>query len=97
MIISRWQVINFYFLIKHITPIAEGVEFAEGIGQGAGGGKGLAPGVVGVGDDFRARIIQNGNDNALEVMDVGEFLGGSAVIPFHHGGISGGCMFLFAV
>jgi len=52
--------------------MTEGVQFAEGIGQGAGSGEGLTPSVVGVGDDFCAGIVDEGDDVALQVMDVVE-------------------------
>jgi len=97
VVIPTSQIIQPGFFVEHIPSIAEGVQLTEGSGQGAGGGERFAPGIIRIPHHGCARIIQNGNDIALEVMDVGELLGGGAVIPFHHGGLAGGCMFLFAV
>ena len=44
-----------------------GVDSAEGIGHGAGDGKDIAPGVVGVFDDGCSRGIQNGSHVTLQV------------------------------
>ena len=97
MIIPVAEIVQPGFLVVDVAAVAEGVEFAEGSGQGAGGGEGFAPGVVGVGDDFGPGIVDEGDDVALQVMDVGEFLGFGTIVPFHDGGFAGSCMFLFAV
>ena len=90
IIIPASEIIQPCFFVEHIPSIAEGVQFTEGSGQGAGGGEGLTPSVVGVGDDFRAGIIDEGDDVALQVMDVGVLGGGCAVVPFQDGGFTGG-------
>ena len=88
MIIPVAEIVQPGFLVVDVAAVAEGVEFAEGSGQGAGGGEGFTPGVVGVGDDLSAGAVDEGDDVALQVMDVCVLGGGGAVIPFDDGGFA---------
>ena len=74
IIVPGFKVIEPRFLIIDISPVPEGVLPAEGIGQGAGAGEGIAPGVIGVFDDDLAGIVGDGDDVALGVVEV-EVLG----------------------
>ena len=47
VIISALEVVQPSFVVVDVATIAEGVEGAEGGGEVAGGGEGVAPGVVG--------------------------------------------------
>ena len=74
IIIPGLKVIEAGLLIIDISPVPEGVLPAEGIGQGAGAGEGIAPGVIGVFDDDLAGIVGDGHDVALSIVEV-EVLG----------------------
>jgi len=68
-------------LVVDIAAVAEGVEGAEGGCHGAGGGNGVAPGVIAVVNDRRSAAVQNGNHITLQV---GDIVVGSAVIGNGH-------------
>ena len=70
VIISALEVIEFGFGVVDVTTVAEGVEGAEGGGEVTGGGEGVAPGVVGVGDDGRAGGAQDGSYITLQVRHI---------------------------
>jgi len=72
--------------IIDIAPVAQGVVGAQGAGHGTADGKGLAPGVVGVGDHSRSGGVQDGGDIALEV---GGIIVGGAVVGDGHGCTAG--------
>ena len=69
IVIPGLEVIEPRFLVVDVTPIAEGVLLAEGIGQGAGAGEGITPGVIGVFDDDLAGIVGDGHDVALSIIE----------------------------
>ena len=50
VIVSALEVIELGFVVIDVAAVAQGVMGAEGSCVGAGGGKGSAPGVVGVAD-----------------------------------------------
>ena len=74
IVIPGLKVVESSLLVVNIAPIAEGVLLADGVGQGAGAGEGIAPGVIGVFDDDLAGIVGDGDDVALGVVEV-EVLG----------------------
>ena len=74
IIVPGVEVIEPRFLVVDVTPIAEGVLLAEGIGQGAGAGEEIAPGVIGVFDHDLAGIVGDGDNVALSIVEV-EVLG----------------------
>ena len=69
IIVPGLEVIEAGFLVIDIAPIAEGVLPAEGRGQGAGAGEGIAPGVIGVFDHDLAGIVGDGDNVALGVVE----------------------------
>ena len=70
VIISALEVVESGFGIVDIAAVAEGVEGAEGGGEVAGGGEGIAPGVVGVIYYRCAGGVQNGGHITLEVRHI---------------------------
>ena len=57
VIVSALQIIQPRFRVVDVSAVAQGVLFAEGCCQRAGGGQRIAPCVVGVGHDARAAGI----------------------------------------
>ena len=74
IIVPGLEVIEAGFLIIDVSPVPEGVLLAEGVGQGAGAGEGIAPGVIGVFDHDLAGIVGDGDDVALSIVKI-EVLG----------------------
>ena len=74
IVIPGLKVVEPRFLVVDVTPIAEGVLPAEGVGQGASAGEGIAPSVIGVFDDDLAGIVGDGDNVALGIVEV-EVLG----------------------
>ena len=74
IVIPGLKVVEPRFLVVDVTPIAEGVLPAEGVGQGASAGEGIAPSVIGVFDHDLAGIVGDGDDVALGVVKI-EVLG----------------------
>ena len=70
IIISALQIVQPRFRVVDIPAVAQGVLFAEGGGQRAGGGQQIAPCVVGVGHDARAAGADEAGHVALRVLDV---------------------------
>ena len=70
VIIPALQIIQPSLRIVDIPAVAQGVLFAEGARQRAGGGQRIAPCVVGVGHDARAAGIDKAGHVALCVLDV---------------------------
>ena len=64
------EVVQPGFGIVDVTTVAEGVEGAEGGGEVTGGGEGVAPGVIGVGDDGCAGGAQDGSYITLQVRHI---------------------------
>ena len=74
IIIPGLEVVKPGFLVIDIASVPEGVLPAEGVGQGAGAGEGIAPGVIGVFDHDLAGIVGDGDNVALGVVKI-EVLG----------------------
>ena len=74
IIVPGLEVVESSLLVVDVTPIAEGVLLAEGIGQGTGAGEGIAPSVIGVFDHDLAGIVGDGDNVALGIVEV-EVLG----------------------
>ena len=70
VIIPALQIVQPRFRVVDISSVAQGVLFAEGCGQRAGGGQQIAPCVVGVGHDARAAGGDEACHVALRVLDV---------------------------
>ena len=99
VIISALQIIEAGFGVVDIAAVAEGVQGGDGGGVGVaicqGGGKGIAPGVVGVGHQEVAGLVHDAGHIALQVDDVeiglaaGEHAHGRAVgsVSEVHGGV----------
>ncbi len=69
IVIPRLKVVKPCILVIDVSPIAQRVQAANGTGQGAGAGEGIAPGVVGVFNDDLAGIVGDGRDVALGVVE----------------------------
>jgi len=67
IVITGLEVIEVGFGIVDIAPVAQGVVGAQRAGHGTADGKGLAPGIVGVGDHSCSGGVQNRGDIPLEV------------------------------
>ena len=70
IIIPALQIIQPRFRVVDVPAVAQGVLFAEGCGQRAGGGQRIAPCVVGVVHDARAAGADKAGHVALCVLDV---------------------------
>ena len=70
VIIPAPQIVQPRFRVVDVPAVAQGVLFAEGGGQRAGGGQQIAPCVVGVGHDARAAGADKAGHVALCVLDV---------------------------
>ena len=70
VIIPALQIVQPRFRVVDVSAVAQGVLFAEGGCQRAGGGQRVAPCVVGVGHDARAAGGDETGHVALRVLDV---------------------------
>ena len=70
IIVPALQIVQPRFRVIDIPAVAQGVLFAEGGGQRAGGTQRVAPCVVGVGHNARAAGIDEAGHVALCVLDV---------------------------
>ena len=70
VIVPALQIVQPRFRVVDVPAVAQGVLFAEGGGQRAGGGQQIAPCVVGVGHDARAAGADKAGHVALCVLDV---------------------------
>ena len=70
VIISALEVVQPGFGIVDVATVAQGVQDAEGGSEVAGGGEGVTPGVVGVGDDGCAAGAQDGSYITLQVRHI---------------------------
>ena len=70
VIVPALQIVQPRFRVVDVSAVAQGVLFAEGGGQRAGGGQRVAPCVVGVGHDAGAAGIDEAGHVALRVLDV---------------------------
>ena len=70
VIVSALQIIQPRFRVVDVSAVAQGVLFAEGCCQRAGGAQRIAPCVVGVGHDARAACADEAGHVALRVLDV---------------------------
>ena len=67
VVVAALEVVEAGFGIVDIASVAQGVVGAQGAGHGTADGKGLAPGIVGVGDHSRSGGVQDGRDIALQI------------------------------
>lgn len=70
IIITAGYIIDPGFGIIDIPPVAEGVEFAQRAGHGAGGGQRIAPRVIGISNHLRAATVDQPGHVALRVLQV---------------------------
>ena len=70
IIVPALQIIQPRFRVVDVSAVAQGVLFAEGGGQRAGGGQRIAPCVVGVGHDAGAAGADKAGHVALRVLDI---------------------------
>ena len=70
VIVPALQIVQPRLRVVDIPAVAQGVLFAEGGGQRAGGAQRIAPCVVGVGHNARAAGIDEASHVALRVLDV---------------------------
>ena len=70
VIVPALQIVQPRFRVVDVSAVAQGILFAEGGGQRAGGGQRIAPCVVGVGHDARAAGADETGHIALCVPDV---------------------------
>ena len=75
IVVPALEVVQLRFGVVDITPVAEGVVGAQGGCQGAGDG--FAPGVIGVGNHWASRSVQDGRHIPLQVGGV--VVGGAVV------------------
>ena len=71
------HIVQFRLGVVDIAPVAEGVVGAQGGCQGAGDGEGFDPGVIGVGNHWASRSVQDGRHIPLQVGGV--VVGGAVV------------------
>ena len=70
VIVPALQIIQPCLRVVDVPAVAQGVLFAEGGGQRAGGAQRIAPCVVGVGHDAHAACADEAGHVALRVLDV---------------------------
>ena len=70
VIIPALQIVQPSLRVVDVPAVAQGVLFAEGGGQRAGGGQQIAPCVVGVGHNARAAGADKAGHVALRVLDI---------------------------
>ena len=70
VIVPALQIVQPRLRVVDVSTVAQGVLFAEGGGQRAGGGQRIAPCVVGVGHDAGAACADEAGHVALCVLDV---------------------------
>ena len=70
VIVPALQIVQPRFRVVDVSAVAQGVLFAEGGGQRAGGAQRIAPCVVGVGHDAGAAGADKAGHVALRVLDV---------------------------
>ena len=70
VIVSALEVVQPRFGIIDIPAVAEGVEFAQCVGHGAGGGQRIAPCVIGVCHHLHAAAVDQSGHVALRVLQV---------------------------
>ena len=70
IVITGLEVVQLRILVKHISSVAQGIVDTEGGGHAAGGGQNVAPGVVGILNNYSATTVQNRHHITLEVGDI---------------------------
>mgnify|MGYP004537307617 CR=1 FL=1 len=70
VIVSALEVVQPRLRIIDIPAVAEGVELAQRVGHGAGGGQRIAPCVIGVCHHLRAAAVDQSGHVALRVLQV---------------------------
>ena len=69
-IVSALEVVQLNLPVVDVAAVAQGVQVAQGVGEDAGGGVGVAPGIVGIVDQAVAYGVGDGDHVALNVGDV---------------------------
>ena len=70
VVVAALEVVEPRLGVVDIAAVAQGVQGAYGAGLGAGGGKGIAPGIVGVAGHGAAEGIKQAYDIALQVRHI---------------------------
>ena len=70
VIVSALEVVQPRLRVIDIPAVAEGVEFAQCVGHGAGGGQRITPGIVGVRHHLRAAAVDQPGHIALRILQV---------------------------
>ena len=70
VIVTAAEVVQSRFGIIEVPAVAEGVEFAQCAGHGAGGGQRVAPCVIGVCHHLRAAAVDQSGHVALRILQV---------------------------
>ena len=86
VVVSALEVIEAGFGVVDVAPVAQGVVGAQRAGHGTADGKGLAPGIVGIGDYCCTGSIQDRRDIALQV---GDIVVSCTVVGYGHGHTAG--------
>ena len=73
IIVTALEVVQPCLRVIHIPAVAEGVEFAQRVGHGAGGGQRITPRVIGVRHHLRAAAVDQPGHVALRVLQVEVF------------------------
>ena len=82
IIVSALEVVQPRFGIIDIPAVVEGVELAQRVGHGAGGGQRITPCVIGVRHHLRAAAVDQPGHVALRVLQIEVF---SAIVGDGHG------------
>ena len=70
VIIPALEIVQACFSVVEVPAVAEGVEIAQCVGHGAGGGQRIAPCVIGVRHHLRAAAVDQLGHVALRVLQV---------------------------
>ena len=98
VIIPALEIVQSRLRIVDIPAVAEGVEFAQRVGHGAGGGQRIAPRVIGISNHLRAAAVDQPGHVALRVLQIevlraiiGDGHGTNLIVGEVQGRIAGGC------
>ena len=64
------EIIEACFCVIHISAIAQRVVYTQGSGHRAAGGEKAAPGIIGIGNNFRTAAVQNADHITLDIGDI---------------------------
>lgn len=70
VIVSALEVVQPRLRVIHIPAVAEGVQLAQRVRHGAGGGQRIAPGIIGVRYHLRAAAVDQSGHVALRVLQI---------------------------